>query len=512
MIRRPTRARLLGALVAVLLAMPGAGQAGAVSLASRYELVKLNLSGGLPGRWLACAGVCGEGPGEVRTVLRVSEGGGRLRWLLPDDPQGTRELQRLEYTAESREGPGGPLVMLTSVRPFRGLRLVHQYALTETGHVLSADLQVPPGARLVLEPGADLLPEPLSGLGGMYNGLRLVRVGDTGQQELAEAAGPGDWVGVRSRFWAWLVRAPEPLAVEALAGESDRPAFAIRSATGGNLRLTFYAGPVERTALKAVDPLLTGLLYAALWDWLRALCFALWFLLEGLHGLVGHWGLAIILLSLCVKVLMSPLTALADRWQADVNRIQSQLKPELDAIRRTYKGEEAHNRTLAVYRKHGVSPFFTVKSLAGFLIQIPIFIAAFDMLGENFALSGESFWWIEDLARPDAWSTLPFVLPFFGADLNLLPFLMTALTALAAWLQQDASLSAELLREQRWRLYLMAVVFFVLLYTFPAGMVLYWTANNFFHLVKVESVRIWRTRRPAVKGDTTTSDPTAAGK
>ncbi len=503
---------VLGVVAAVLLATPAPGQAGAVSLASRYELVKLNLSGGLPGRWLACAGACGEGPGEVRTVLRVSAGGGRLRWLVPGDADGTRELERLEYTAESGEGPAGPIVMLTSVRPYRGLRLVHQYALTDSGHVLSADLQVPPGARLVMEPGADLLPEPLSGLGAMYNGLRLVRVTAAGQEELAEAATPGDWVGVRGRFWAWLVSAPEPLTVERMAGTDGEPALAIRSATGGNLRLRFYAGPVEREALRAVDAALSGLLYAALWDWLRALCFGLWFLLEALHGVIGHWGLAIVALSLCVKVLMSPLTAVADRWQADVNRIQSRLKPELDAIRQAYKGEEAHNRTLAVYREHGVSPFFTIKSLAGFLIQIPVFIAAFDMLGENFALSGQSFWWIDDLARPDAWRVLPVTLPFFGSDLNLLPFLMTALTALAAWLQQDTSLSAELLRQQRWRLYLMALLFFVLLYTFPAGMVLYWTANNFFHLVKVEFMRIWRARRPGATRDDSMSNPTEAGE
>ncbi|MEO8443650.1 MAG: membrane protein insertase YidC, partial [Gammaproteobacteria bacterium] len=222
-----------------------------------------------------------------------------------------------------------------------------------------------------------------------------------------------------------------------------------------------------------------------LWNWLRALANGLAWILAFWQGLVGSWGLAIMLLSLSVKVLMWPLTWIAERWQADVHRQQSLLAPELAAIKREFRGEEAHNRTLEVYRKHGVSQFYTLKSLAGFLVQIPVFIAAFDMLGENFGLSGAPFLWAQDLALPEGAASLPAVLPFFGGHLNLLPVLMTAFTILAARLQEDASLSAELRGGQRLRLYGMGALFFVLLYTFPAGMVLYWTTNNLLHLGKI---------------------------
>lgn len=150
-----------------------------------------------------------------------------------------------------------------------------------------------------------------------------------------------------------------------------------------------------------------------------------------------------------------------------------------------------------MYRKHGVSHFYTLKSLAGFLIQIPVFIAAFDMLGENFRLSGEGLLWIPDLAMPDGAATLPFALPFFGAHLNLLPFVMTTFTVLAARWQEDASLAPALRRGQRLRLYAMAGIFLVLLYTFPAGMVLYWTANNLWHLLRVSFDRFARRRARA---------------
>ena len=208
-------------------------------------------------------------------------------------------------------------------------------------------------------------------------------------------------------------------------------------------------------------------------------------LLGQLQQLVGNWGLAIMLLSLSVKLLMWPLTFVAERWQAEVNRTQSLLQPQLAAVRREFKGEEAHRRTLAVYAQHGVSQFYTLKSLAGFLIQIPVFIAAFDMLGENFGLAGAGFLWVQDLSLPDRAMALPGVMPFFGGYLNLLPVLMTLFTIASARVQEEASLSAELLAGQRLRLYAMAALFFVLLYTFPAGMVLYWTSNNLLHLCKI---------------------------
>src|SRR5262249_59042272 len=154
----------------------------------------------------------------------------------------------------------------------------------------------------------------------------------------------------------------------------------------GSLDAQLYAGPVERARLLAVDPVLGGLLFAALWTWLRQLSFGLLDLLERWDRVVGSCGVAILLLSLSVKILMSPLTLVAERWQREVERIQSVLKPELDAVRHQFRGEEAHRRVLETYPRHGVRPFFPVPSPGGVFIQIPIFIAAFDLPGGNFGL------------------------------------------------------------------------------------------------------------------------------
>ena len=90
---------------------------------------------------------------------------------------------------------------------------------------------------------------------------------------------------------------------------------------------------------------------------------------------------------------------------------------------------------------------------------------------------------------PDRLARLPFVIPFTGGSLNLLPFLMTGLALLAARVQEEPSLSQALRTAKRRRLSIMAAAFFVVLYGFPAGMVLYWASNNFWHLAKVVAGR-----------------------
>ncbi|MDG1462093.1 MAG: YidC/Oxa1 family membrane protein insertase, partial [Gammaproteobacteria bacterium] len=72
------------------------------------------------------------------------------------------------------------------------------------------------------------------------------------------------------------------------------------------------------------------------------------------------------------------------------------------------------------------------------------------------------------------------------------PFAMTLLTILSAIVQEEADLTPDLMRQQRIKLFLMSAAFFLLFYTFPAGMVLYWAANNLFHLLKILPTRLAR--------------------
>lgn len=474
-----------------------------VALEGERQDIAIGQQSGLPEKWMSWA-PHEAAPGAVEPfvwLLHPDAAGGRLELVLPDG------METPGYEAALEKAGSRVIAVLTSRGSIGGRLLVQRYELDRGGRLLKADLQLPPGTLLRLRGGQDLVPEELPGFGGIYSNARAVIVGTGGQETLADggdepiagrALAPGEWAGVRGRFWTLLLRSADPLVLDAMEEGPDRPVLTLRpaDATATTLSLEFYGGPVAGPELRAADPALAGMLYAVLWEPLRWLSFGLQWILDRWQDLVGGAWLAILLLSLTVKLLMAPLIVVAERWQADVNRIRSLLEPELAEVRRQYQGEEAHHRTLAVYRKHGVSHFYSFRSLAGFAIQVPVFIAGFDMLGENFRLSGEAFLWMQDLAMPDRAAALPFALPFFGAHLNLLPLVMTAFTMLAARWQEDASLTPALRHGQRLRLYAMAGVFLVLLYTFPAGMVLYWTANNLWHLLRVAWDR-WGKRKAA---------------
>jgi membrane protein insertase Oxa1/YidC/SpoIIIJ len=77
-------------------------------------------------------------------------------------------------------------------------------------------------------------------------------------------------------------------------------------------------------------------------------------------------------LAVSVKILLLPLTTVAGRLQAQVNATQAQLEPGLGAITAAYRGEERTRRTIALYREQGVHPLYTLKSLLGVLIQLPV--------------------------------------------------------------------------------------------------------------------------------------------
>jgi YidC/Oxa1 family membrane protein insertase len=184
-------------------------------------------------------------------------------------------------------------------------------------------------------------------------------------------------------------------------------------------------------------------------------------------------ALGIIFLSVILNALLLPIYAVADRWQREERLLQARMAKKLADIRAVFKGDERQMIINAYYRQMGYSPLWSLKSSAGLLLQIPFFIAAYQFLSHTTALSGESFWIIKDLGAGDA------LLHIGGAAVNLLPLLMTALNILSA-LVYTRGLGAR----DKAQLLGMALVFLVLLYNSPSGLVLYWTCNNVFSLGK----------------------------
>jgi YidC/Oxa1 family membrane protein insertase len=298
------------------------------------------------------------------------------------------------------------------------------------------------------------------------------------------------WIGYRNRFWVLLASNGRKLEAQIKSGE-DTMDVEMSLAAGEEAADTFsahtwslYLGPVEPGALRSADPELSGILYAGLWFWLRWICFALYYIFSWIAAVIPSWGLAVMALSLTVNILMRPLSRIAERFQQKVHETEALLAPELQRIKKEFKGEKQAAKILALYKTERVHPLYSLKSMVGVAVVIPVFIGAFDMLAENIHLLNASFLWIADLSRPDALMKLPFSLPFFGQDLNLLPFLMTGLSTVASVLHNPSALNAELRKKQVRNMFLLAAGFFALFYTFPAGMVLYWTTSNLISVIK----------------------------
>ncbi len=197
-----------------------------------------------------------------------------------------------------------------------------------------------------------------------------------------------------------------------------------------------------------------------------------------------NWGAAIIVFALLIKILLLPINILTIRSQRKVSMIQAKLIPELAEIKSKYDGEEAHNKIMAAHKNQGVSPFFTLKPLMSTLIQLPVLIAIFNVLGEMPQLKNASFLWINDLAYPDQIAQFSIGISLFGDKISLLPVLMTIIALLSAHSYKDTHLPEKTAAAQRKKLLLMAVAFFVLFYPFPASMVLYWATANVLQYVQ----------------------------
>ena len=358
-----------------------------------------------------------------------------------------------------------------------------RWRIPHSGWLMSLELVNP--QAMAMASGEAFAPPELAGFGAWLESMRYVVFGESGIMQLGldEDIEPwrqeSAWLGYRNRFWAAMIRPEQAVLAAFRTGNDQTEAQVDLSPYGpGSIHFQIYAGPVEPGALRSAHPELEALMYSGLWFWLGWICQALFLLLAAVHSMVPNWAVAIIIMSLVVQLVMWPLNRMAERLQDGVHEKDSRISPRLREIKKQFKGAEQAEKILALYKKENVHPLYSLKSLAGVMVIIPVFIGAFNMLSENIWLMGESFLWIKDLSLPDAVYSLPFPIPFLGDTLNLLPFMMVALSLPASSLRNQGGSDPVLQARNRRNLYLMSMFFFLLFYTFPAGMVLYWVVNN----------------------------------
>ncbi|MHB8078506.1 MAG: membrane protein insertase YidC [Candidatus Krumholzibacteriia bacterium] len=260
----------------------------------------------------------------------------------------------------------------------------------------------------------------------------------------------------------------------------ERP-LTLRAGTSG-ARLSFYLGPSQYDVLKSYR---VGLEKSVDLGWkifhpLAALTLGL---MTWLYRWLPNYGLIIILLSVLTKVAFYPLTVSSTRSMKRMQEVQ----PKLKALQEKYKGnqEKLSQEMMKLYKEEKINP---MGGCLPMLLQMPVFVALYQVLRGDIALRQAPFvWWIRDLGQPDALFRLPFALPFFGHEFNLLPILMAASTYWQVKITPSAPAGGASMAMMNKLMPVMMLVFF---YSFPSGLVLYWLVNNLLTIYQTWRIHV----------------------
>jgi YidC/Oxa1 family membrane protein insertase len=261
----------------------------------------------------------------------------------------------------------------------------------------------------------------------------------------------------------------------------SRPAF--KTAEGKDV-FRFYAGPQLKNHMtiynNAADNSfglsalhLEKALDSSSWlGWLESI---LKWLLQFFYGLIPNYGVAIILLTILIKVVLQPFSK---KSMESASKMQA-LNPQMEELRAKYKDNPTKlNQEMGeLYKRENINP---LGGCLPMLFQFPIFIALYGLLNKHFELRGAMFipGWITDLSLPESIINFaPASIPFIGSDIRLLPLLYGASMIFSFKITQagggqQAGSSGKIM------MYGMPIMFFFIMYNAPSGLLLYWMVMN----------------------------------
>ena len=201
--------------------------------------------------------------------------------------------------------------------------------------------------------------------------------------------------------------------------------------------------------------------------------YVLKFIFETSYLYTDSYIIATIILSIVVSTVLLPFYYWADKLQNRERIISQRLKPTIYEFKSVYSGSKLHAVTSTLYRQNNYHPIYSLRSVMGLLVQVPFFIAAYHFLSTYQPIVGVETWLFKDLGLADGW------LHIGSLHINMMPFIMTAVNLVSGFVfTRGMSKSEEI------QVWVLAIIFLVLLYTSPALLVLYWTMNNLFSLLK----------------------------
>ncbi len=290
------------------------------------------------------------------------------------------------------------------------------------------------------------------------------------------------WVAAKNRFFVTsLARSTAALTSFATTITRDANAANYRPESVA-VAVSFADIPATRTSVFYVGPKKQALLWDlgmkdvmefGMWRWI---CYPVVSLLNLFNGLIPNFGIAIILLTIFVRLLFWPLT---HKSTIGMKKMQ-ELQPLMKELQAKFKDnpQRLQQETWALYKEKQVNP---MSSCLPMLIQIPVFIALFNVLRSAVELRYAPFLWIADLSEPEALFATWF--PFGG--LNILPILMAVTTAL----QSAFTPSSGDKKQQQMMMVMMPLMMLFFFYSFPAALSLYWLLSNILSIVQMWMIR-----------------------
>ncbi len=256
---------------------------------------------------------------------------------------------------------------------------------------------------------------------------------------------------------------------------ADTIAAPIKIAPGKDTTIDTYvfAGPRIARVLDDASVNIPGLSKTMDYGWFWFFAQPMLWAINWLYALVGNYGVAIILMTLILRLLMWPLT----RKSYASTMAMQKMQPELQRVQKLYANDKARMQMemMRVYQTHKTSP---MSGCLPMLVQIPIFFALYKALLISVPMRSAHFLWISDLAAMDPYFILPILM---GATMWLQQFLQSPKTSNTN--KNDVMASTQ--RAMKW----MPIIFTVMFAWMPSGLVLYWTVSNIFGIFQMYVIK-----------------------
>ena len=294
------------------------------------------------------------------------------------------------------------------------------------------------------------------------------------QNELASV----NWVGFRDHYHAIIIKPEfETKGYEIKADNDKQLDISIKPQdksfdTGESVLYEFsvYEGPQNPWLMKKYQQGFDKIVAFSNFPIIEWIGQAIYYTIPFLHNIFKSWGIAIILISILIYGITYPLTMQSMMSMRKMQEVQ----PKIAALRDRYKNDpqKLNTEMVEIYRREKINPF---GGCLPFLIQMPFFMALYQILWRAQYFQGQGFLWIKDLSQPDRLLILPFYLPLMGNEFNILPIF----TGGIMFLQQKISSKNMIVTDeqqamqQKMMMYILPVMMTCMFYRFASSWAIY---------------------------------------